>query len=88
MTGDGKLTTSHPVTECRNQPVQSLADRALQGFWPKLKNLHIGRMNDAASLRNSGAKPRGQALVVRLYGFSIQFVAMRQILISVGLIFC
>jgi len=48
MTGDGKLTTSHPVTECRNQPAQSLVDRAFQGFWPKLKNLHIGRMNDAA----------------------------------------
>jgi hypothetical protein len=87
MTGDGKLTTSHPVTECRNQPAPSLADRALQGFWPKLKNLHIGRMNDATSLRNSGAKPRGQALVGRLYDFSIQFAATRQIRISVGLYF-
>jgi hypothetical protein len=87
MTGDGKLTTSHPVTECRNQPPRSLADRAFQGFWLKLKNLHIGRMNDAASLRNSGAKPRGQALVGRLYDFSIQFAAMRQIRISVGLLF-
>jgi hypothetical protein len=88
MTGDGKLTTSHPVTECRNQPAQSLADRAFQGFWPKLKNLHIGRMNDAALPRNSGAKPRHQALVGRLYDLSIQFAAMRQIRISVGLLFC
>jgi hypothetical protein len=85
MTGDGKLTTSHPVTECRNRPAQSLADRAFQGFWPKLKNLYIGRMNDAASPRNSGAKPRYQALVGRLYDFSIQFAGMRQIRISVGL---
>ena len=88
MTGDGKLTTSHPVTECRNQLAQSLAGRAFQGFWPKFKNLHIGRMNDAASLRNSGAKPRPQALVGRLYDFSIQFAGMRQIRISVGLLFC
>jgi hypothetical protein len=88
MTGDGKLTTSHPVTECRNQPARSLADRALQGFWSKLKNLYIGRMNDAASPRNSGAKPHDQALVGRLYDFSIQFAVMRQIRISVGLLFC
>jgi hypothetical protein len=88
MTGDGKLTTSHPVTECRIHPDQSLAGRAFQGFWPKLKNLHIGHMNDAASLRNSGAKPRGQALVGRLYDFSIQFAVLRQIRISVGFIFC
>jgi hypothetical protein len=32
MTGDGKLTTSHPVTECRNLMDQSLAGRALQGL--------------------------------------------------------
>jgi len=88
MTGDGKLTTSHPVTECRNPRVQSLAGRALQGFWPKLKNLHIGHMNDAASPLNSGAKPRVQALVGRLYCFSEQFAVMRHILISVGFFIC
>jgi hypothetical protein len=50
MTGDGKLTTSHPVTECRNQLGQSLLGRAFQRFWLKFKFLHIGHMNDAALL--------------------------------------
>jgi hypothetical protein len=84
MTGDGKLTTSHPVTECRNQTAQSLVGRAFRAFWRKSNNLHIGHMNDAESTWNSGAKPRLQALVARLYCFVVQFLSMRQLLISVG----
>jgi hypothetical protein len=45
MTGDGKLTTSHPVTECRRWPVESLAGRAFQGVWMNLKNFLIGDVN-------------------------------------------
>jgi hypothetical protein len=87
MTGDGKLTTSHPVTECRNQTAQSLLGRAFRAFWRKSNNLHIGHMNDAESTWNSGAKPRFQALVARLYCFLVQFLSMRHILISVGFSF-
>ena len=87
MTGDGKLTTSHPVTECRNLAAQARLSRAFRGFWRKSNILRIGHMNDAVWLRNSGAKPRLQALVARLYSFAIQFSSMRQILISVGFSF-
>jgi hypothetical protein len=38
MTGDGKLTTSHPVTECRNR--LNPLTRALQGFGGFSKILH------------------------------------------------
>lgn len=47
MTGDGKLTTSHAVTECRTWPVESLAGRALQGFWTNSKIYLIGDVNGA-----------------------------------------
>jgi hypothetical protein len=87
MTGDGKLTTSHPVTECRNQTAQSRLGRAFRGFWRNSNNLRIGHMNDAAWHGNSGAKPRLQALVARLYCFVLQFSSRRQILISVGFSF-
>jgi hypothetical protein len=45
MTGDGKLTTSHAVTECRRWPVEPLAGRDLQGFWLNLKKIRIGGVN-------------------------------------------
>lgn len=86
MTGDGKLTTSHPVTECRNGPAQSLADRDLQGFWLKFKKLHIGTVNAVLLPLNSGSRPRLMALVGRLYRLWVQSANMRQILISVGLL--
>ena len=45
MTGDGKLTTSHAVTECRRWPVESLVGRALHGFWLNTEKIPIGDVN-------------------------------------------
>jgi hypothetical protein len=42
-------------------------------------------MNDAASSRNSGAKPRELVLAGRLFDCSVQFADTRQLRISVGL---
>ena len=67
MTGDGKLTTSHPVTECRNGAGQSLVGLALYGFWPSFGNLLIGQVNERTWVSDSGSKPRITALVGRLY---------------------
>ena len=85
MTGDGKLTTSHAVTECRRWLAESLADRALQGFWPIMEKFLIGDVNRQQCVVNEGSKPRLQALLGRLYDFRIQSVQLRQILTSVGL---
>ncbi|MFJ4547396.1 hypothetical protein ACIP1X_27910, partial [Pseudomonas sp. NPDC088885] len=87
MTGDGKLTTSHAVTECRTCTVESLTGRALQGFWRNMEKFLIGDVNRPQCVVNGGSKPRPQALVGRLYDFRIQSVHMRQIVISVGLWF-
>ena len=72
MTGDGKLTTSHAVTECRRWPVESLAGRALQRFWLNIEKFLIGDVNRQQCVANEGSKPRLTALVGRLYDFRIQ----------------
>ena len=72
MTGDGKLTTSHAVTECRRWPSEYLAGRAFQGFWPIMEKFRIGGVNRHQYVADGGSKPRPQALVGRLYDFRIQ----------------
>jgi len=47
----------------------------------------IGDVNRQQCVVDEGSKPRRQALVGRLYDFRIQSVKLRQILISVGLLF-
>jgi len=37
MIRDGKLTTSHPVTECRNHPGQSLAYRGFEEVFNEIQ---------------------------------------------------
>jgi hypothetical protein len=66
MMRDGKLTTSHPVTECRKHSGSSLDNRGVQSILWKNWILRMSQVNERLLRGNIASRPRLQVLVARL----------------------